>query len=51
MGGRHSYSGYCSHQGVVLDSALLKGMTINWEDETITVQVDVIWYEVYNALK
>ena len=23
MGGRHSYGGYCSHQGIVIDSALL----------------------------
>ena len=51
MGGRHSYGGYCSHRGVVLDSALLKGITINWKDETITMQAGVIWDEVYNALK
>ena len=50
MGGRHSYGGYCSHRGVVLDSSLLKNITINWQDETITMQAGVIWNEVYNAL-
>ncbi|CAF1007281.1 unnamed protein product, partial [Didymodactylos carnosus] len=50
MGGRHSYGGYCSHQGVVLDSALLKGVQINWAAETVTMQAGVIWDEVYRAL-
>ena len=50
MGGRHSYGGYCSHQGIVLDSALLKDLRIDWETETITTQAGVIWDEVYNAL-
>jgi hypothetical protein len=50
MGGRHSYGGYCSHQGVVLDSALLKRLEINWQEETITMQAGVIWDEVYQAL-
>ena len=50
MGGRHSYGGYCSHQGVVLDSSLLNNITINWKDETVTLQAGVIWDEVYKAL-
>lgn len=50
MGGRHSYGGYCSHQGVVLDSALLKGLKIDWRTETVTMQAGVLWNEVYNAL-
>ncbi len=50
MGGRHSYGGYCSHQGVVLDSALLKGLEINWYDETVTMQAGVTWNDVYAAL-
>ncbi|CAF3158228.1 unnamed protein product, partial [Rotaria sp. Silwood2] len=50
MGGRHSYGGYCSHQGVVLDSALLNKITVNWQDQTITMQSGVLWNEVYNAL-
>ncbi|CAF3424642.1 unnamed protein product [Rotaria sp. Silwood1] len=50
MGGRHSYGGYCSHAGVVLDSALLKNKTINWQNETITMQAGAIWDEVYTAL-
>ncbi|CAF1604696.1 unnamed protein product [Rotaria magnacalcarata] len=51
MGGRHSYGGYCSHRGVVLDSSRLKNITINWEDETITMQSGVLWREVYDVLK
>ena len=51
MGGRHSYAGYSSHRGVVLDSALMKNITVNWQEETITVQSGVIWSEVYQALK
>ncbi|CAF3835953.1 unnamed protein product, partial [Rotaria sp. Silwood1] len=50
MGGRHSYGGYCSHQGVVLDSALLKKIEIDWKSETITMQAGVLWDEVYAAL-
>lgn len=50
VGGRHSYGGYCSHQGIVLDSALLKDLRVDWETETITVQAGVIWDEVYKAL-
>ena len=50
MGGRHSYGGYCSHAGVVLDSALLKKVDIDWQKETITMQAGVLWNEVYAAL-
>ena len=50
MGGRHSYGGYCSHAGVVLDSSLLKGIQVNWQTETITMQGGVLWQEVYAAL-
>lgn len=50
MGGRHSYGGYCSHAGIVLDSALLKKREIDWQNETITIQAGVIWDEVYSAL-
>lgn len=50
MGGRHSYGGYCSHQGIVLDSALLKGLKVDWETETITMEAGVIWKEAYQAL-
>ncbi|CAF3455402.1 unnamed protein product [Rotaria socialis] len=50
MGGRHSYGGYCSHQGIVLDSALLKDLKIDWETETITMDAGVIWDEVYRVL-
>ncbi|CAF1113842.1 unnamed protein product [Rotaria sordida] len=50
MGGRHSYGGYCSHRGVVLDSALLKKLEIDWKSETITMQAGLIWSEVYAAL-
>ncbi len=39
MGGRHSYGGYCSHQGIVIDSALLKRVNIDWDSETVTMQV------------
>jgi FAD/FMN-containing dehydrogenase len=46
MGGRHSYGGYCSHQGIVLDSALLKDLKIDWETETVTMQAGVIWNDV-----
>ncbi|CAF1060381.1 unnamed protein product [Didymodactylos carnosus] len=51
MGGRHSYGAYCSHEGVVLDSALLKNIIINWQDQTVTMQAGVIWSEVYTALE
>ncbi|CAF3339648.1 unnamed protein product [Rotaria sp. Silwood2] len=37
MGGRYIHGGYCSHQGTVLDSALLKGLTIDWTTETVTM--------------
>jgi len=50
MGGRHSYGGYCSHQGIVLDSALLKQLEINWDSETVTMQAGVLWNDVYSAL-
>ncbi|CAF3944406.1 unnamed protein product [Rotaria sordida] len=50
MGGRHSYGGYCSHQGIVLDSALLKDLNIDWTTETVTMQAGVIWADVYRAL-
>lgn len=50
MGGRHSYGGYCSHQGVVLDSALLKDLQVDWNRETVTMQAGVIWNDVYNVL-
>ncbi|CAF3795536.1 unnamed protein product [Rotaria sp. Silwood1] len=50
MGGRHSHGGYCSHQGTVLDSALLKGLTIDWKTETVTMQAGVLWQDVYRAL-
>jgi hypothetical protein len=50
MGGRHSYGGYCSHQGIVLDSALLKGLKIDWESETVTMQAGVIWSDIYTML-
>lgn len=50
MGGRHSYGGYCSHAGVVIDSSLLKSIEIDWQNETITMQAGVIWSEVYAKL-
>ncbi|CAF1155179.1 unnamed protein product [Didymodactylos carnosus] len=50
MGGRHSYGGYCSHQGIVLDSALLKGLKIDLATETVIMQAGVIWDDVYRAL-
>ena len=50
MGGRHSYGGYCSHAGVVLDSALLDKVDVYWSNETITMQAGVIWDKVYRAL-
>ena len=50
MGGRHSYGGYCSHQGIVLDSALLKDLKIDWQSETVTMQAGVIWNDIYTAL-
>jgi hypothetical protein len=50
MGGRHSYGGYCSHQGIVLDSLLLKGLKIDWQSETVTMQAGVQWGDVYKAL-
>lgn len=50
MGGRHSYGGYCSHQGIVPDSAFLKGLTVDWVNETVTIQAGVIWNDVYKVL-
>ena len=50
MGGRHSYGGYCSHAGVVLDSALLDKVDVHWNNETVTMQAGVIWDKVYRAL-
>ena len=50
MGGRHSYGGYCSHQGIVLDSALLKGLKVDYASETVIVQAGVVWGEIYKAL-
>lgn len=37
-------------EGVVLDSALLKDIHIDWQNETIQMQAGVIWNEVYTAL-
>ena len=50
MGGRHSYGGYCSHTGVVIDAALLKDIHVDWQAETVTMQAGVIWNEVYAVL-
>ncbi|CAF3288553.1 unnamed protein product [Rotaria socialis] len=50
MGGRHSHGGYCSHQGTVLDSALLKGLTIDWTAGIVIMQAGVLWQDVYRVL-
>jgi FAD/FMN-containing dehydrogenase len=50
MGGRHSYGGYCSHQGIVIDSTLLKRVNIDWNSETVRMQAGVIWNDIYKVL-
>ncbi|CAF0803247.1 unnamed protein product [Adineta steineri] len=50
MGGRHSYGGYCSHQGIVTDSVLLKGLKIDLQSETVTMEAGVLWNDIYKVL-